>query len=1070
MKRILCLTLALLSVGALRAITADDVVKKTGIAGGFCAFPLAGEGDASLAVDLARRPSFVIHMQSSDAAVVTRLRATAEHAGLLGRSLYVEQGKPAPLPYADRYVDLLVAGSLRDADLTPELRDACLRVLAPGRGAALVGRAKEAGRGLAAKALKEWVKSLPQAKVIDDDSGLWVLLRVEQPAAADAWTHRLHGPENSQVSSDSLLQAPFLTQWWGLPRQEGFWGTTVVSCNGRMFTIRGSRNTFDQVSLTARSLQNGVVLWQRDLNRLGTDGKKIKHGGYIPGRSCVVASADSIYLTETNGLLRLDAETGAVRGQIPGPDPAGQVKWFALSGKLLAMMAGSNDVVTSLSYQTVADNPVGRELAVYDTEQNKLLWHETVGGDIDERMIVARDQQLYCLVQGTGMTCRDLRDGKTLWVNADTNLQAEYKTPESKVIRELLVSLPVLSALQDVLILRAKWTKNTIALSRKDGELLWRKPTAGGSYRGLTACAAGDLWIGGPQPWDLKTGNVTNGPKFTTSGCGPSFTTPDYLITCFGKVMDIHSNKMIRGEDIKSPCDVGTIVSEGVMVTMPSECGCYFEVKGYRALGSAGKIQPHTAPTSSDRFTVFDNADPAALKITDADWPSYRHDAQRSGASATTVGLASNILWQWKAPGGVPYTNLSAFALGQNVKPDFLSTAPVAADGWVWFGSPDGVVRCLKADSGKEVWNFPTGSMLFKPPTLWQGRLLVGGGDGRIYCLDARTGKCLWQLQAAPVDRRVFWVGHLISTWPVLTGVAVQDGVGYAVAGYQKENGIHAYAFDPKNGQILWENDKAGATPGLSCGGSIAVAGGKIWMPAGGFDQKTGEASGGAGQAGSEVAAFDRWVIRGGRRITETEDTLGKPLGNSGFAMGGMEPKSPGVGVSDVGTVLPAWDGTHLLFPPRGTGGSLSLVPAATFIDWATNYPAARDAFNKAPKDAKPKLTELADLKVLFTNNPAALDAANKTPADAKPATEPEVKPWVTDNMTPAAFALTRDQGVVVGAEGRKFRASGYSRADGRKIWSVELPEQPAMNRLSVDRDGRVLVALCDGSVICLGR
>lgn len=1046
MKKAFCLSLALLATSLLRAITADEVVQKTGIAGGFCAIPLADETDGLLACGLARRPSFVVHMQAPDATVAEHLRAAAEAAGLLGRSLYVEHGTPKAFPYADRMVDLLVADTLRDSDLTPELRSACLRVLAPGRGAALVGRAKDAGPGLTKKALQDWVRDLPQATVTDDAAGLWVVLRTRLPAGSDAWTHRLHGPESAQVSSDTTLQAPFLTQWWGMPRQEGFWGTTVVACNGRMFSIRGSRNTWDQVSLTARSLYNGVVLWQRDLNRLGSDGKRIKHGGFVPGRSCVAASEDSLFLTESNGVLRLDAETGAVRGRIEGPNPAGQVKWFALSGKLLAMMAGITDVVTSLSYQTVADNPIGRDLAVYDTEQGRMLWHETMPGDIDERMIVVRDQQLYCLVQGVGMTCRDLANGKTRWTNADTNLQAEYKTPESKVIREFLVSLPVLSALPDVLILRAKWTKNTIALSRKDGTRLWEKPTTGGSYRGLTACAANDVWVGGGQPLDLKTGNVTNGPNFISSGCGPTTCTPDYLITCFGKVTDLHSNKLIRAEDIKSPCDVGTIVSDGVMVTMPSECGCYFEMKGYRALASAGGIKPHTAPTWSDRLTVLDTAEPAALPVTAADWTTYRHDAQRSGASAATVGLASNILWQWKAPGGAPYTNPPTFGLGQNVRPDFLSTAPVAADGWVWFGSPDGVVRCLKADSGREVWHFATGSMLFKPPTLWQGRLLVGGGDGRIYCLDARTGKCLWQLLAAPVDRRVFWVGHLISTWPVLTGVAVQDGVGYAVAGYQKENGLHAYAFDPKNGQILWENDKAGLgatgpAAGLSCGGSIAVGEGRVWMPAGCFDVKTGEPAGAPGQAGGEVGAFNKWVVRGGRRLTETEDTLGKPLGGSGFGLAGMDPKDGSAALTDAGTSLPAWDASHLLLPPRGVGGSLTLMPTAQFVDWMTNYPAAKAAYDKAPKDAKPKLVNW-----------------------------PELKTWATDNITPAAFALTKDQAVVAYVEGGKHKVSGYLREDGNKLWTTSLPDQPAMNRLAVDRDGRVLVALCDGSVVCLGK
>jgi outer membrane protein assembly factor BamB len=706
---------------------------------------------------------------------------------------------------------------------------------------------------------------------------------------------------------------------------------------------------------------------------------------------------------------------------------------------MLAMMAGEAGVITPISYQTVAANPVGKDLAVFDTENNKLLWKESVAGDIDERIIVIRDQQLYCLVQGVGMVCRDLKTGKVLWTNPDTELQTEFKTPDLKIVKEFLVSLPVLSALPDVLMLRAKWIKNTVALSRKDGTLLWRKPTAGGSYRGLTACAVGDMWLGGGNPMDLKSGSPTKGPNFISSGCGPTTCTPDYLITCFGKVLDIKTNKLIRAEDIKSPCDVGSIVSDGLMITMPSECGCTFEAKGYRALASAGTFTPHTAPAWKDRLKTIDTAEPAPLSVTDADWPTYRHDPQRSAASTATVGNASTILWQWKEPGAVSYATTYAFALGQNLKPDFLPTAPVAANGKVWFGSPDGVVRCLEAATGKELWSFATGAMLFKPPTLWEGRVLVGGGDGQVYCLNAQTGKCLYQVQVAPANRRIFWFGHMISTWPVMTGVAVRDGVAYTIAGYQKENGVHACAFNPKNGELLWENDKAGSAPGLSCNGSVAVADGKLFMPTGCFDAKTGDVRVLNGTFGSETAVFDKWYVQGGRRISESEDTIGKPMGGSGFGIAGIDPKLGGLGLNDAGTSLPAWDAEGMLLPPRNIRGTLMLLPTDKFTTWLTEFPAAKAAFDKAPKDAKPKLVDW-----------------------------PELKTWATDAMLPVAFALTKDQAVIASTDGKAHKATGYLRADGKVQWTVSLPEQPAMNRIAVDRDGRVLISLCDGSIVCL--
>jgi hypothetical protein len=388
--------------GMLWGMTADELTQKTGIAGGLCAFPRATAEDVKLALELAQRPAFIVHVMVSDEKEAARIRSLADAAGVMGRTFYVETGSAASLPLADRLADLLVISNLSDADLTPELRAEWLRVVSPRRGCALVGRPKTAGAGLSKEKLTTWTANLPLTKTQDDAAGIWVSLRQDLPPGSDPWTHRLHGPESSQVSTDTAWQAPFLAQWWGMPRFEGFWGTTVVGCNGRMFTIRGSRVPSEPVSLTARSINNGIVLWQRGLRQTEAD-KKIAHGGYVPGRSCVVATEDSLFLVDSNGVLRLDAETGKERDRIAGFQPDGQVKWIAISNKRLAMLSGEPDAITSLSFQTVASNTFGRVLAVFDSETGKPLWHDTAAGDIDERMIVARGPRLYYLAQNDGV-------------------------------------------------------------------------------------------------------------------------------------------------------------------------------------------------------------------------------------------------------------------------------------------------------------------------------------------------------------------------------------------------------------------------------------------------------------------------------------------------------------------------------------------------------------------------------------------------------------------------------------------------------------------------------------------
>jgi outer membrane protein assembly factor BamB len=1042
----------LLTSGALHAMTAEDVVGKTAVAGGLCCFPRLTQADEPLALALAGRPSFVVHAMPQDAAGVARMRGAAEAKGMLGRSLYVEAGDASKLPLADRLVDLLVVTNLTDADLTPALRAAWVRVLAPRRGTALVGRARAAGAGLSADALKAWMKGLPLAKIVADESGLWAVLRTDLPAGSDPWSHRCHGPDNAQVSGDTTFKAPFLAQWWGMPRQESFWGMTVVSGNGRLFSIRASRRSREQVFLTARSLTSGVVLWQKVL-RQSPDGKRVPHGGYIPSRSCAVVCGDTLCLIEKDTVVRLKAETGELRDRIPGPKPGGQIKWLASANGLLAVLAGEADVVQPISYQTVAANPVGRALAVYDGESRRELWRDTAAGDVDERMIAIRGERLYCVEQGVGVACRELRTGKEVWTSPDPDVISRFRTPVPRSIASLLVSQPVLLALEDAVLLRAQWAKQLVALSPQDGRVLWRKPAlpwggrcAQSFQRALTGVPVGSLWVGGRNAIELKTGKTVKGPRFASSGCGPTLATPGYLITCWGKVMTVPGGRYIRRADIKAPCDIGTVVSEGLMVSMPSQCACPYEVKGYRALASAGSIRPHTAPPWKQRLTVLDRAEPAALTVTDADWPTYRHDPRRSGASAASVGGKPKILWRWKPPGATAYRDVWKTNAGPRLAPDFQTTAPVAATGLVWFASHDGVIRCLRADSGKEVWTFPTGAMLFAPPTLWGGRLLAGGGDGRIYCLDASTGRLLWRFLAGPLDRRVFWFGHLVSTWPVVPGVVVQDGVAYAVAGYQKESGIHVYAMNPKTGQVLWETDDAGTNPwsGSGSGGQCAVADGRLWLtssPSGFFDLKTGQwKSLGGFVFGCELGVLDKWMFQGGRRLSETQDTLDRPLGRSGFAALSSDPKPAQFKLTDTGTALPVWDADLAVMPPKALSGALTAVPMARLLPWLTEkFPSPTGQSIRSPSRSR------------------AVDWA-------------ELKSWTTQPLLPAAVALGKDRLIVACRQGSSYRLVAFRRDDGAKDWSVDLPEQPVMNRLALDRDGRILVALCDGSMLCLGR
>jgi len=88
------------------------------------------------------------------------------------------------------------------------------------------------------------------------------------------------------------------------------------------------------------------------------------------------------------------------------------------------------------------------------------------------------------------------------------------------------------------------------------------------------------------------------------------------------------------------------------------------------------------------------------------------------------------------------------------------------------------------------------------PPTIWKGRALVGSGDGWVYAFEAQTGRLLWRFRAAPAERKIPVYGSLLSTWPVASGVLVEDGIAYVAAGIVNYDGTYVYALDAATGRI----------------------------------------------------------------------------------------------------------------------------------------------------------------------------------------------------------------------------------------------------------------------------
>ncbi|MEO0107320.1 MAG: PQQ-binding-like beta-propeller repeat protein, partial [candidate division WOR-3 bacterium] len=130
------------------------------------------------------------------------------------------------------------------------------------------------------------------------------------------------------------------------------------------------------------------------------------------------------------------------------------------------------------------------------------------------------------------------------------------------------------------------------------------------------------------------------------------------------------------------------------------------------------------------------------------EWPTYRHDEARSGATNTSVSSDLKLTWQTPIGGRL--------------------SSPVVAGGRVFVASVDEhTIHALDAASGKPIWTFTAGGRVDSPPTVWRGRVIFGCLDGHVYCLRASDGALAWRLCAAGDPRRIVVRGQIESPRPV---------------------------------------------------------------------------------------------------------------------------------------------------------------------------------------------------------------------------------------------------------------------------------------------------------------
>ena len=124
---------------------------------------------------------------------------------------------------------------------------------------------------------------------------------------------------------------------------------------------------------------------------------------------------------------------------------------------------------------------------------------------------------------------------------------------------------------------------------------------------------------------------------------------------------------------------------------------------------------------------------------------------------------------------------------------DIWTSSPAVTNGKVYFGSGDGNVYAVTADTGVELWKVQTKDVVHASPAVFNNTVYIGSWDSYLYALNGETGEEKWTFKAGEDNTIHNQVGFQSSP-------AVVDGVVYVGC----RDG-HVYALDAVNGKKKWD-------------------------------------------------------------------------------------------------------------------------------------------------------------------------------------------------------------------------------------------------------------------------
>ncbi len=374
-----------------------------------------------------------------------------------------------------------------------------------------------------------------------------------------------------------------------------------------------------------------------------------------------------------------------------------------------------------------------------DIDTRQVLWEHIEEQSIDGRAIAMRSGRIYYYSHPNFLACLDARQGEPLWRNNDRELLEAIGTHDRAQTPRLgFTSTAYLKCGDDAVYFAGPQRPRLVAASTEDGRLLWQVPH--GNYQ-LVLRDEGLYAMGRTGPsrlLDPLTGEVREYLNCVRGNCTRATGTVDSIF-CRGHDhagtlrLTVPDHQPRRIAPMRPDCHDGVIAAGGMLYWGPWMCDCSLSLVGNIGLAPAGDFAFGAAAVESERLETAAAAQKPLepLSIAPGDWPTYRADNQRSGASEAGVADEVDFAWRYRPHDGVELT------------------APVTAGDMAFVAGSDGVVHALDAGNGKPRWSAYTAGPILYPPAVQDDRLFVGSGDGWIYAFASHYGGFAQRLQNA---------------------------------------------------------------------------------------------------------------------------------------------------------------------------------------------------------------------------------------------------------------------------------------------------------------------------------